>query len=86
MEQELKTNLRVLAEQYVGAKGTSLATVGRLAAGDWRFFDRVADDEKSFTARKYDEVIQWFSDNWPERTRWPRGVHRPLPHREAAAS
>lgn len=84
MEQELKANLRMCAERYVGAKGTSLATIGRLAAGDWRFFDRVADDEKSFTARKYDEVIGWFSRNWPNEVEWPSEIKRPQATVEAA--
>lgn len=78
MEQELKSNLRRCAEVYAAAKGITLPTIGRLAAGDWRFFDRVDDDAKTFTARKYDDVMCWFSKNWPnEKVAWPSGVDRP---------
>lgn len=78
MEQELKSNLRQCAEAYATARGIGIPTVGRLAAGDWRFFDRVDDDEKTFTARKYDEVIGWFSVNWPDQMEWPPGISRPV--------
>lgn len=77
MEKELRQHLRACAEAYSRAKGLTIPTLGRLAAGDWRFFDRLHDDEKTFTARKYDEVIGWFSDNWPDDASWPVGVPRP---------
>lgn len=71
------------ASAYAAARSVSLATLGRLAAGDWRFFDRLDDDGKTFTARKYDEVIGWFSERWPEDTPWPESVARPEPARAA---
>ena len=77
METELRSNLMACASAYAGARSVSLATLGRLAAGDWRFFDRLDDDGKTFTARKYDEVICWFSEQWPEGTPWPSSVVRP---------
>ena len=77
MESELRSNLMACASAYASAKSVSIATIGRLAAGDWRFFDRLDDDAKTFTARKYDEVIRWFSDRWPEDAAWPPEVERP---------
>jgi len=77
MERELKDNLLRCAETFAQVRGFALPTVGRLAAGDWRFFTRVQDEEKSFTVRKYDEVIGWFSENWPPETKWPREIARP---------
>lgn len=77
MEHELRQNLVLCAAAFVAATGSSLATLGRRAAGDWRFFDRLTDDEKTFTARKYDEVIAWLSTNWPTAAEWPDGVLRP---------
>lgn len=76
MEQEMRSNLRRCAEIYAAARGIGLPTVGRLAAGDWRFFDRLQDGEKTFTARKYDEVIAWFAANWPPEVEWPADVKR----------
>jgi hypothetical protein len=51
------------------------ATVGNLAAGDWRFFGRLREG-RAFTARKYDEVMRWFSNNWPD-DEWPAAIPRP---------
>ncbi|GLI23458.1 hypothetical protein GGQ86_003007 [Xanthobacter flavus] len=73
MEHELRAHLRACAEAYATATGRKLTTVAKLAAGDWRFFDRIADG-KTFTARTYDEIMRWFSTNWPEGTPWPRNV------------
>lgn len=77
MESELRSNLMACASAYADARSISLSTVGRLAAGDWRFFDRLDDEGKTFTARKYDEVIGWFSDRWPADAEWPPCVARP---------
>ncbi len=75
MEHELRHNLRRCAELYAAAAGLSVATLGRLAAGDWRFFGRLG--RSTFTARKYDEVIGWFSQHWPGGAPWPDGIARP---------
>lgn len=77
METELRSNLMACASAYAASRSVSLATIGRLAAGDWRFFDRLDDADKTFTARKYDEVIGWFSERWPEDAAWPASVARP---------
>lgn len=65
------------ASAYAGARSLSLTTLGRLAAGDWRFFDRVVEGSTTFTARKYDDVMLWFSERWPEGCDWPAEVPRP---------
>lgn len=85
MENELRINLLSCAETFAKAKGIGLPTLARRAAGDWRFFDRLHADDKTFTIRKYDEVVQWFSDNWPANTDWPAGFDRPKQGAENAA-
>ena len=77
MEQELIRNLLTLAQAYSAKRTVSLATLGRQAAGDWRFFDHLCDSTKTFTARKYDQIMGWFSENWPEDLPWPAGIARP---------
>lgn len=77
MEQELIRNLTLCADAYVCARRVGMSTLGRLAAGDWRFFVHLQDGSKTFTARKYDDVINWFSANWPENAQWPDSVARP---------
>lgn len=72
----MKRDLRSTAEAYAAAKGIELSTLGQRAADDWRFFTRLADG-KTFTVRKYDEVMGWFAANWPKGVAWPAGVTRP---------
>jgi len=77
MEHQLKANLLGCADAFIASRRLARTTLGRLAAGDWKFFDRLSDTDKSFTARKYDEVMAWLSDNWPDEAEWPAGVERP---------
>ncbi len=65
MEEQLRQNLILCASAFVEQRSLGFATLGRLAAGDWRFFDHLSKDAKTFTARKYDEVMRWFHLNWP---------------------
>lgn len=84
MEDELRHNLRSCAEAFARARGLEMSTVGRLAAGDWRFFDRLHDDRLTFTIRKYDDVLRWFAKNWPEGAEWPSHVRQPAAAGDAA--
>ncbi len=77
MEKQLILNLMSVAMAFTAAREIGFSTLGRLAAGDWRFFDHLQDGSKTFTAKKYDQVMQWFSDNWPDGGIWPPTVARP---------
>lgn len=81
MEAELAAHLISLGTAYGQAKNLGLATIGRLCAADGRFFSRI-DDGKTFTVKKYDEVVAWFDTNWPQEVAWPAGITRPE-HAEA---
>lgn len=76
METELRHHLTTCAGAFALLTGLGLATIGRKAAKDWRFFDRLTAGD-GFTARKYDDVIGWFDENWPEDGEWPSDVPRP---------
>jgi hypothetical protein len=82
MENELRNYLLTCASRFAEKRGFKDATVGNLAAGDWRFFERLREG-KSFTARKYDEVMSWFSNNWPDED-WPAAIPRPVTVQSAA--
>ena len=75
MEDTLRQNLLSCAARYAEAMGLGDGTVGAYAAGDWRFFERLRAG-KTFTAKKYDEVMAWFDTKWPTDTKWPAGVPR----------
>ncbi|MGJ5149831.1 hypothetical protein [Bradyrhizobium sp. HKCCYLR1023] len=77
MEQELIRNLLSVAAAYRCGHDIELSTLGRRMAGDWRFFASLGEPGRTFTARKYDEVMARFSANWPECAKWPEGVVRP---------
>ncbi len=78
METALAADLFALASAYGEAKNIEEATVGRHCAADGRFFERLRDG-KTFTIRKYDEVVAWFATNWPAQIEWPPEVARPAP-------
>lgn len=77
MEAELRQTLRIVAGAFAEADGCALSTVSRRCRNDSGFFHRLADSSKSFTARTFDEVMQWFSANWPEGSAWPEVIARP---------
>lgn len=77
MEKKLSENLLLLCDVYKNGKSLKETTVGRLCAADGRFFARIREG-KTFTAKKYDEVITWFSHHWPHGLDWPGSVERPV--------
>lgn len=77
MQQMLRQNLITAAVAFAEARKVKLSTLGRLAANDAPFFMRLQDENKTFTAKKYDDVMAWLSANWPDSAIWPAGVSRP---------
>lgn len=84
METELASHLLTLSARFGEARKLEESTIGRLCAADGRFFARIREG-KTFTAKKYDEVVGWFDANWPVDTDWPEGASRPAPAEGAAA-
>lgn len=78
MENDLKQHLMSCATAFAEKRNMKLTTLGRKAANDSPFFTRLMESRTSFTARKYDEIIQWFSDHWPPDLDWPDAVVRPV--------
>ena len=78
MENDLKQHLMSCATAFAEKRNMKLTTLGRKAANDSPFFTRLMESRTSFTARKYDEIIQWFSDHWPADLEWPSAVVRPV--------
>ncbi|WP_292038610.1 MULTISPECIES: hypothetical protein [unclassified Brevundimonas] len=75
METTLRRHLETCANDFAKATNREASTVARLSTGDWRFFDRL-NEGASFTARKYDTIMAWFSVNWPSDAPWPADVPR----------
>ncbi|WP_205910138.1 hypothetical protein [Rhizobium rhizophilum] len=83
MEKALASHLLQLVGAYSAACQLNESTVGRFCAADGRFFSRIREG-KTFTVKKYDEVVVWFAVNWPAELCWPQGIDRPVIHQEAA--
>lgn len=77
MEKELANHLLTLGATYGACMSLQESTVGRLCASDARFFSRIRDG-KTFTVKKFDDVVCWFSDCWPDGVDWPDCVKRPV--------
>lgn len=76
MEKELANNLIALGAIYGAAVGLQESTVGRQCAADARFFARIRGG-KTFTVKKFDDVVLWFSAHWPSQVVWPENIYRP---------
>lgn len=83
METELANHLLRLCDVFAASRGLEQTTIGRICAGDSRFFSGIRDGQTSFTAKKYDKVVAEFAGRWPSDVSWPAGV--PLPSSEQAA-
>ncbi|MBR1206593.1 MULTISPECIES: hypothetical protein [unclassified Bradyrhizobium] len=85
-EQACKKKLLACAEAYARQRDIKLTTLGRIVVNDSRFFSQMHDGGRSFTVRKYDEILRWFSQNWAPGVAWPDWVERPaLPAARDAA-
>ena len=65
----VREKLKPLADQTISK---------RIAGKDNQFIANCRDPgQRSFTAMTFDEVVDGFAANWPEKAKWPRGVRRP---------
>ncbi|TGT72942.1 hypothetical protein EN802_13775 [bacterium M00.F.Ca.ET.159.01.1.1] len=83
MEAELIRHLLTLLQLFSERKGLAESTIGRLCIKDGAFFPRLRAGS-SLSVRKYDEIVLWFSESWPEGLEWPEDINRPT--RSLAAS
>jgi hypothetical protein len=79
VEPVLRGNLLALARAFADARGIKLTTVAQMARTDGAFFNMLATSPErsrvkhaSFTVRKYDELVGWFSANWPKGAPMPK--------------
>ena len=70
-------NVFRVARIYAGKRGITMKTLGTYAAGHGHFFERLAVGR--VTIRRTEQVLQWFSDNWPDGLEWPADIPRPRP-------
>jgi len=83
MEETLRQHLIDLAATYEAATGASRATIGKRALNDNTFYARI-EDGSGFTIKTFDNLVGWFSENWPADPAWPEGIERPVKERASA--
>lgn len=84
-------NVLLLARTLAEHRGCQLTTIARIAhpngQGDPPLFKRMEEGLSSIKANKYDELMVWFTANWPADLPWPMapGTKAPEAPRQAAA-
>ena len=62
----------MLTAAYMKATGVTIGSLSRKAHSDNKFLSLFQRGKVSVTARKYDQIVAWFDENWPD------GVERPV--------
>ncbi len=74
-----------LASTYGAHRNWTLNTASLRSAGKGTYIADLIADRVGLTVRRRDNIMQWFSDNWPdEDLSWPRDIPRPAKTKEAA--
>jgi hypothetical protein len=72
--------LLAVARAYAEAEGIEMQTVSWRAFGDGKKLGAI-EDGSDIQVRRFERTMQWFSDNWPAGTKWPKEAARPAPVR-----
>ena len=82
---DANSHLLTLADLFSAATGKAETTIAKHAAGQAYVFQRLRDG-CSITARRYNRIVQWFSDHWPADLLWPADLPRPVPSLDSPAA
>jgi hypothetical protein len=74
--------LFLIIHEYASATGLSDTTISSRAFGDSKRI-RALREGAGITISRFNNIIRWFSANWPINAVWPDGVVRPLAPIEA---
>jgi hypothetical protein len=74
MSAALGAFLTNVATTYAGAVGRKLSTVSLAAADDPNILPRIAagDGKANFTIERFDRIVRWFAEHWPDGATWPK--------------
>lgn len=79
MAQQLRTDLLAVARAYCDGRGIALSSLGQYMLGSSVCLAELRDGKRKMVAEVYDQSLQWMSDRWPPKARWPAHVGRPTP-------
>lgn len=66
----------IVADRYRLARDLSRSRVSTLIFNDGKKLDLIAKGA-GLTTDKFEDTMQWFSNNWPADVNWPLGIARP---------
>lgn len=74
-----------VARAYGAAQNIEISTVSWRVFGDTK---KIAALEcgADIQVRRFEQGMQWFSNNWPEAAEWPVDIDRPTPVNELAGA
>lgn len=61
-----RDNILTLARAFADHRQLKFTSASSMCHGDPKFLNKLSRRQGSVTTRKYDEVIGWFKENWPE--------------------
>jgi hypothetical protein len=63
-----------VATTYAYAVGRKISTVSLAAADDPNILPRIAaaNGKANFTIERFDRIVRWFAEHWPEGAEWPK--------------
>jgi hypothetical protein len=71
LENTARQNLLAIAAAYGRAEKLSLSQVSKRCYGNAGFLDKFRKGEQTVSLEKMDEMLRWFSVNWPAEVRVP---------------
>lgn len=69
-------NLLALVDVYRAATGTEDRTVSSRVFSDGKKLSALRGGA-DITVSRFNDAVQWFSHNWPEKAVWPENIIRP---------
>ena len=73
---ELIKQLLVVADEFMRLTGRREPGVSFAVFNDSKILRRLRSGSDLYAGR-FLSGMQWFSDNWPARKAWPKGIKRP---------
>lgn len=85
MEEELRRRLISVADAYQAGSGAlAESTICNRFLKNDGFIQGLRDGGRGFNIRKFDQLMNWYADNWLDDAVWPVDV--PHPHSQSAMS
>jgi len=80
----LRDQLIAVSDSYAALRGLSRARVSTIVFSSGMAIDRIASG-RDLNTGSFERAMRWFSENWPDGAKWPKGIARPAPSADEAA-